>query len=199
MLTEFPWNQRWLNGAEYEYLLKNCEQYSSTYAFPVLTDHPNCIYSAPAHGLVYFLQHSTLRELGFPRVKGLKKRFKWKKMNFVTPLPKQRPRVHYLVATGRLGNVCYRMHIVSLGRNYHILCHMLRIQSTFTLGVGIPPRQHFKENVGEELSDTASLEKDPVEIQSVNAEVHVKRERDGLHPLYRMALEYIYAPYKKRA
>mmetsp|Transcript_15448 Transcript_15448/g.27969 ORF Transcript_15448/g.27969 Transcript_15448/m.27969 type:complete len:209 (+) Transcript_15448:921-1547(+) len=146
MLVEFPWRDRWLNGLEYEHLILNCEGYMSQYGFKVYKEHPSSIYSTPVHGLLYFLREQNLRDLGFPRVKGLKKRYKWKKMNFVTPLPKQRPRVHYLVATGKLGGICYRMHIVEMSRAHPLLCHMLKIQTHFNSGVGIPPRQHFKEN-----------------------------------------------------
>jgi hypothetical protein len=53
-----------------------------------------------------------LREFGFPRANELKKRFKWKKMNFTTDLPKNSPICSYLVATGRVGEECYRMHVV---------------------------------------------------------------------------------------
>ena len=53
-----------------------------------------------------------MREFGFPRREELRKVFKWKKMNFTTDLPKNDPLCSYLVATGRVGKECYRMHVV---------------------------------------------------------------------------------------
>ena len=142
---KFPWEQRWLNGSEYHYLLKNINIYDEVCGFSLRTDHPTYIYTAPKHGDIYFLTGESLRSLGFPRVKGLRKRFKWKKMNFTTPLPKQSPKVHYLVATGKLKNVVYRMHIASLTENTSdftspLLCHVLKIKSHRSQGEGIPSR-----------------------------------------------------------
>jgi hypothetical protein len=62
-------------------------------------------------------------DFGFPRL-GIRKRFKWKKMNFTTDLPKKDPLVSYIVASavkcekyfpgsGDDGPV-YRMHAVIL-------------------------------------------------------------------------------------
>lgn len=62
-------------------------------------------------------------DFGFPRL-GIKKRYKWKKMNFTTDLPKRNPLVSYIVAsavkcekffpgTTKAGPV-YRMHAVIL-------------------------------------------------------------------------------------
>lgn len=53
-----------------------------------------------------------MREFGFPRREDIKKVFKWKKMNFTTDLPKNDPLCSYLVATGRVGKDCFRMHVV---------------------------------------------------------------------------------------
>ena len=53
-----------------------------------------------------------MREFGFPRKEELRKKFKWKKMNFTTDLPKNDPLCSYLVATGRVGRECFRMHVV---------------------------------------------------------------------------------------
>lgn len=35
----------------------------------------------------------SLQKVGFPRVKALKKKYKWRKMNFLTNLPKNKPLV----------------------------------------------------------------------------------------------------------
>lgn len=62
-------------------------------------------------------------DFGFPRL-GIKKRYKWKKMNFTTDLPKRNPLVSYIVASAvrcekffapssKPGPV-YRMHAVIL-------------------------------------------------------------------------------------
>jgi hypothetical protein len=59
-----------------------------------------------------------LREFGFPRANELKKIFKWKKMNFTTDLPKQDPICSYLVATGKVDDECYRMHVVVNSKEY---------------------------------------------------------------------------------
>ena len=55
------------------------------------------------------------------RKEELRKKFKWKKMNFTTDLPKNDPLCSYLVATGRVGRECFRMHVVvnSQGRPIH--------------------------------------------------------------------------------
>ena len=59
-----------------------------------------------------------MREFGFPRVDKLKKKFKWKKMNFTTDLPKNDPLCTYLVATGRFKKEYYRMHAVVNSQEY---------------------------------------------------------------------------------
>ena len=140
-----PWRERWLNANEYLLMLRRAQAYSDSYALPILTQHPHSVYSAPSHGLVYYLSRHTLRDLGFPRIKGLHKRYKWKKMNFITAIPKHKPLVHYVVATARLGSVCYRMHIVAeAAKGDLLLCQVLKIQTRFKRGVGIPSRQHFR-------------------------------------------------------
>ena len=58
-----------------------------------------------------------MREFGFPR-HGSKKEWKWKKMNFTTDLPKNSPLCSYLVATGRVGTDCFRMHVVVNSKEY---------------------------------------------------------------------------------
>jgi hypothetical protein len=73
---------------------------------------------------LYFVEGATIgSDFGFPRL-GIRKRFKWKKMNFTTDLPKKDPLVSYIVASavkcekyfpgsGDDGPV-YRMHAVIL-------------------------------------------------------------------------------------
>lgn len=188
MILDFPHTERWLNGAEYEHLIKNFKTYELTKGYQVLKDHPNSIYTCPTHGMLYFLQGYTLKNLGFPRVKGLRKRFKWKKMNFVTPLPKQKPKVHYLVATGRLNSFCYRMHIVYLDKKSPLLCHMMKIQNTFRPGESIPSRQHFKEN--------APPVKEPPKVETKPIELPQKLPR-SFHPLEQQALWYKFSLFKR--
>jgi len=61
--------------------------------------HPSTIYVDPQDGLLYFVEGETIgSDFGFPRV-GLRKKFKWKKMNFTTDLPKKDPLVSYIVAS----------------------------------------------------------------------------------------------------
>ena len=48
---------------------------------------------------MYFIAGATIgSDFGFPRL-GIRKRFKWKKMNFTTDLPKRNPLVSYIVAS----------------------------------------------------------------------------------------------------
>jgi hypothetical protein len=50
-------------------------------------------------GQVYFVRANTIgSDFGFPRL-GIKKKYKWKKMNFTTDLPKRNPLVSYIVAS----------------------------------------------------------------------------------------------------
>ena len=48
-------------------------------------------------GMLYFMQGSSLERFGFPRI-DRKKKYCWKKMNFITNLPKRQPQVKYIVA-----------------------------------------------------------------------------------------------------
>lgn len=65
--------------------------------------------------MVYFIKGMHLREFGFPRIKNLNqsesiKEFKWKKINFVTDLPKHYPISKYLVAKAKKDKETYFMH-----------------------------------------------------------------------------------------
>lgn len=97
-------------------------------------------------------------DFGFPRL-GIKKKFKWKKMNFTTDLPKRNPLVSYIVASaircekffpdGVKNGPIYRMHAVILkvkpnqnpplnpfnqercnNLKLHVLCHVRRVEQT---------------------------------------------------------------------
>lgn len=186
-------------------MIQHYKDYSQVFGLEVTSLHPCSIYSSPSHGLVYYLRQQTLRDLGFPRVKGLRKSFKWKKMNFLTPLPKQQPLVHYLVATGRLGTICYRMHVVSCTSELPLLCHMLKLQDDLALGVGILPRQHFRDTAGP-LPRLVSLS---IPEPRTSPAVPMKRERawmrgidltshrQGIHPVNALALRYLLGPFEQ--
>lgn len=70
-------------------------------------------------GMLYFIKGWHLRMFGFPRHCDIRKVFKWKKMNFTTDLPKQDPICSYLVATGKVGEDFYRMHVVVNSQEYN--------------------------------------------------------------------------------
>jgi hypothetical protein len=139
-IVEYDWENRWLTGEEYQNMLHNMQDYARQFNFDVLRfkRHPDAIYLKPSNGLVYFVEGSSIgSEFGFPRV-DIKKRYKWKKMNFTTDLPKKNPVVSYIVAsairceryfpnTKNLGPV-YRMHAVILYDNpEYVLCHVRKI------------------------------------------------------------------------
>ena len=114
-VLEFPTEKRWLTGEEYAFMLRHYRAYSLLYPSTIklgFKRHPNEVYEAPRNGMVYFIKGWHLREFGFPRREELRKVFKWKKMNFTTDLPKNDPLCSYLVATGRVGTDCFRMHVV---------------------------------------------------------------------------------------
>mmetsp|Transcript_28988 Transcript_28988/g.33106 ORF Transcript_28988/g.33106 Transcript_28988/m.33106 type:complete len:131 (+) Transcript_28988:24-416(+) len=100
-VVKFDWENRWLKGEEYFYILANMEQYISLLGMEKfgVKRHPENIYVEPINGLMYFVKANSIgSEFGFPRL-GIKKRFKWKKMNFTTDLPKRDPLVSYIVAS----------------------------------------------------------------------------------------------------
>jgi hypothetical protein len=89
--------------------------------------HPESIYIDPQDGLLYFVEGATIgSDFGFPRL-GIRKRFKWKKMNFTTDLPKKDPLVSYIVASAVKcekyfpgsadDGPVYRMHAVILKKS----------------------------------------------------------------------------------
>ena len=120
-MLEFPTQDRWLTGEEYAFLLRHFRAYRDQFPDKILVgtqEHPDQVYDSPKNGQIYFIQGWHLREFGFPRKDELRKRFKWKKMNFTTDLPKNDPLCSYLVATGRVDDECYRMHVVVNAREY---------------------------------------------------------------------------------
>jgi hypothetical protein len=92
--------------------------------------HPLSIYENPKAGQVYYIRGWHLREFGFPRDLDVKKRYKWKKMNFTTDLPKKNPLCTYLVAGAAFDRVQLRMHVVCFakGNLTEIYLSLLRIQ-----------------------------------------------------------------------
>ena len=100
-VVKFDWENRWLKGEEYFYILANMEQYVKQMSLEKfgIKRHPESIYVEPINGLLYFVKGNSIgSEFGFPRL-GIKKRYKWKKMNFTTDLPKRDPVVSYIVAS----------------------------------------------------------------------------------------------------
>jgi hypothetical protein len=94
--------------------------------------------------MLYFVEGGGLgSEFGFPRVEG-KKKYRWKKMNFTTDLPKKNPQVTYIVAStththsppiDETQEKLFRMHaVVPYQRENlqpsqsYILCHILEIK-----------------------------------------------------------------------
>lgn len=160
--------QRWLTACEYSNLLLHWNKLAPLLDIQVLqgNQHPNSIYYMPQNGMLYFLKDvQDIKRLGFPPIthekqKGTKlsrvntKFICWKRMNFVTRLPKCDPKVEYIVASGRsskfkldfeassgttsLTDCYYRMHIVWLSKKTAqsanlpqgqttVLCHILQV------------------------------------------------------------------------
>jgi len=126
---EFDWKNKWLKGDEYAHMLKNIEIYCKKFSMLKLAHktHPLSIYTQPQNGMIYFVEGNSVgSEFGFPRV-DIRKRYRWKKMNFTTDLPKRRPYVTYIVASAvkcekffpncKNEGPSYRMHAVILNKN----------------------------------------------------------------------------------
>lgn len=93
-----------------------------------------------ADGLIYFVKGKGVgQDFGFPRMEQVKKKYRWKKMNFTTDLPKRKPHVTYVVASAMRAhlveeneNAEFRMHAVipycegknASETNEYILCHV---------------------------------------------------------------------------
>lgn len=136
--------ERWLTGNEYANLLIHSDTLGPMLGIKTIegSQHPREIYFEPRNGTLYFLKDvPDVKKLGFPPIledrPGLietkrvnTKLICWKRMNFVTQLPKSSPKVEYVVASGRSSKLkwsndssggssseCdtfYRMHIVWL-------------------------------------------------------------------------------------
>mmetsp|Transcript_37788 Transcript_37788/g.27839 ORF Transcript_37788/g.27839 Transcript_37788/m.27839 type:complete len:127 (+) Transcript_37788:329-709(+) len=105
----FPYQERWLKGEEYGFLLRHYRTYvNALKEFDCYSGvQPASVYDQPYNGMFYFIKGMHLREFGFPRQKDLDnlqklKLFKWKKTNFVTDLPKHQPVIRYLVAKSKV-------------------------------------------------------------------------------------------------
>lgn len=136
----FGWTEAWLTGEQYAHILRNADLYCSVFGFLKCParQHPPAIYEEPYNGLMYFMDGNSVgSEFGFPRVEG-KKRYRWKKMNFTTELPKRQPLVSYIVASAlkcekyfpslQTDGPSYRMHAVVLVDNpTYVLCHVRRL------------------------------------------------------------------------
>lgn len=75
--------------------------------------------------MLYFIKDMHVREFGFPRLKestdgtSQQKRYKWKKTNFVTDLPKHKPLARYLVAKTCNESLKFSMHVSVDYREYN--------------------------------------------------------------------------------
>ncbi|EGR27404.1 hypothetical protein IMG5_195860 [Ichthyophthirius multifiliis] len=135
-------------GEDYAYILQNKDKYCQQFqlqTFPQKT-HPENIYTSPENGQIYYVEGTCIgSSFGFPRV-SFKKKYRWKKMNFTTDLPKGKPLVTYIVASAeqcqrnnlQKDNFVYRMHAVILNNqclnnpetiqnNTFILCHVRKL------------------------------------------------------------------------
>jgi hypothetical protein len=116
-IKNFPFRQRWLRGEEYGFLCRHYYAYSHLIKMFGLkdNDHQEEIYHQPRYGQFYFIKNMHLQFFGFPRrnqeassevgyqngvsIPNSKyKKFKWKKTNFKTCLPKHNPVVIYVTA-----------------------------------------------------------------------------------------------------
>jgi hypothetical protein len=82
---------KWLKGEEYYHMLTHMNRYCADFGLQKFSNkcHPDSIYLEPTNGLIYFVEGTSIgSDFGFPRV-DLKKRYRWKKMNFTTDLPKR--------------------------------------------------------------------------------------------------------------
>jgi len=85
-LIKFDWENQWLKGEEYYYILTHVDLYAKGYGFKTypLKTHPDTTYSNPLgtsslilDGTIYFVEGlSTGADFGFPRIEA-KKRFRW--------------------------------------------------------------------------------------------------------------------------
>ena len=156
--VDFKWGESWLTGEQYAHILHNADLYCDQFGFTKWPprQHPFAIYEEPYNGLMYFVEgRSVGSEFGFPRVEA-KKKYRWKKMNFTTELPKRQPVVSYIVASAikcekffpgaQCDGPAFRMHAVvltdPLPTQSYVLCHVRRLSdselSTSTVLPGTP-------------------------------------------------------------
>ena len=104
------------------------------------TQSPSVLHHLLRDGLIYFVKGKGVgQDFGFPRMEFIKKKYRWKKMNFTTDLPKKHPYVTYVVASAMRAHLIeegehaeFRMHAVipycdghnSSEYNEYILCHV---------------------------------------------------------------------------
>lgn len=131
---------RWLNARELIGLLNFFLKLSKELKITLHEEgiHPPLIYSKPQNGMCYFLLVDNIDRLGFPRLpESAKKTFIWRRMNFVTEVPKSKPIVSYYVASSlnkRTGEQ-YRMHIVwdhakkaKYDNRNIVFCHIRKVE-----------------------------------------------------------------------
>ena len=129
---------RWLTGLEYNTLLNQVDRMSRILNIPVYKDgmHPSSIYFEPEKSPIYYIEVDSVDKLGFPRLEERKSHI-WKRMNFITDLPKQKPLVRYIVASSINKSKCheFRMHIAWLAgkeqdnERQTVVCQILGVHS----------------------------------------------------------------------
>ena len=68
--------------------------------------------------MIFFVRGKGVgQDFGFPRMELLKKKYRWKKMNFTTDLPKRKPYVTYVVASAM------RAHLIEESENAEFRMH----------------------------------------------------------------------------
>lgn len=96
--------------------------------------------------MIYYVSTKDVYHLGFPRIpqspdpsdpQPKRKLYVWKRMNFITKLPKYDPVVNYVVASATAKGKTFRMHMVWKEKNNSsdgnglsdiVLCHILSIE-----------------------------------------------------------------------
>lgn len=184
-------------------MLQNMEIYCRDFGMQSFSNkcHPDSIYLEPSNGLIYFVEGESIgSDFGFPRV-DIKKRYRWKKMNFTTDLPKRKPIVSYIVASAVRcerffsdfdSKDSFRMHAVVLANNpKYILCHIRKITDTENIPSHAPkrkikvPRKKIKRepltpmdnaNGIEFLLEAAQSVRSPIKSQLINSPMIAQRK-----------------------
>jgi hypothetical protein len=126
------WNDTWLDGIEYYNMLAFHPYYSWKYQFQMYEEIPEFIYSEPKNGMIFYIKNFRLENICFPRITGKKKAYKWRKENLPVHLPKNSPKVSYIVASTTQKcseQISFRLHFVTLYDECKnlMLCHLLQI------------------------------------------------------------------------